>query len=188
MKKNTNLKNVVSVDRDTGEEIEGVIVICGLKRNPYSKGWIMNSQEGLMLLAIDEELTGENYKILLYLLGILNFENWIEITQKEIAEKLNMHKQRISRSIKKLEQKEIILRGEKISRSFLFRLNPYYGWKGKVKSLEEYRKEKEQERIENLKNKVNRKKQKKLNELKNKFNISFEELQEIQTELNLTQN
>lgn len=186
MKNNSNLKNVVSVDKDTGEKIEGVIVICGLKRNPYAKGWIMNSQEALKLLATNEELTGENYKVLLYLLAILDFENWIQISQKEIANDLNMQKQRISRSIKKLEQKEIILRGEKIGRSFLFRLNPFYGWKGKVKTLEEYKREKEKERIENLKNKTNERKQKKLEQLSKKFHMSFEELQEVQTELNLS--
>jgi len=177
MKDNLNLKNIIAIDKNTGEKIEGVIVICGLKVNPYSKGWIMGSQEALKLLATDTELTGESYKVLLYLLAILDFENWIQIPQKQIAEDLKMQKQRISRAIKKLERKEIILRGDKIGRSFCFRLNSYYGWKGKVKNLEEYRKEKEEERIKDLRNKINEKRNKKIEILSKKYNIPIEELE-----------
>lgn len=186
MKYNQKMRQIVSIDKYTKEQLEGVIVLCRSKKNPYSKGWIMNSQEALKLLAVDEDLTGESYKVLLYLLSILDFENWIQIPQKIIAEELGMQKQRISRSIKVLEQKEIILRGDKLGRSYAFRLNPYFGWKGKVKNLDEYREEKEKEKIENLKNRTNEKKQKKLEKLSKKFNMSFEELQEIQNELNLT--
>ena len=136
-------KKIASFDQDTGEILEGVIVYCGVKQNPYSTGWVMNSQEALELLAIDRELTGENYRVLLLLLSRLDFENWIQVTQSEITEKLQMKKQNVSRAISLLEQKGIILRGAKIGRSYAFRLNPYFGWKGKVKNLDDYRKKEE---------------------------------------------
>jgi DNA-binding transcriptional ArsR family regulator len=142
-------RRIASVDQDTGEVLDGVVVYCGVKQNPYSTGWIMNSQEALELLATDKDLTGENYRVLLLLLSRLDFENWIQITQNEIVEKLDMKKQNVSRAILLLEEKGIILRGPKIGRSYAFRLNPYYGWKGKVKNLNDYRKkEEEQERRE----------------------------------------
>ncbi|MGB5592710.1 MAG: helix-turn-helix domain-containing protein [Crocosphaera sp.] len=136
-------RNIASVDQDTGEVLDGVIVYCGVKQNPYSKGWVMNNQEALELLATDKELTGENYRVLLILLSKLDFENWIQITQTEISEKLDMKKQNVSRAILLLEEKKIILRGPKIGRTYAFRLNPYYGWKGKVKNLNEYRRQEE---------------------------------------------
>jgi hypothetical protein len=43
--------------------------------------------------------------------------------------------------MKVLETKEIILRGPKVGRSYAFMLNPEFGWKGKVKNLDEYRKQ-----------------------------------------------
>ena len=132
-------RKIASVDQDTGEVLEGVVVYCGVKQNPYSTGWIMNSQEALELLATDEDLTKEAFRVLIFLMARLDFENWIQVTQKEIAEKLNMHKQNISRAISLLESKEIILRGPKVGRSYAFRLNPYFGWKGKVKNLNDYR-------------------------------------------------
>lgn len=132
-------RKIASVDRDTGEILEGVVVYCGVKQNPYSTGWVMNSQEALELLATDKELTGENYRVLLLLLSRLDFENWIQIAQSEIGEKLDMKKQNVSRAISLLESKGILLRGPKVGRSYAFRLNPYFGWKGKVKNLNDYR-------------------------------------------------
>ena len=136
-------KKIASIDQNTGEILKGVIVYCGVKHNPYSKGWVMNSQEALELLATDKELTGENYRVLLLLLSRLDFENWIQVTQSEITEKLQMKKQNVSRAILLLEKKGIVLRGAKIGRSYAFRLNPDFGWKGDVRNLNDYRKKRD---------------------------------------------
>ena len=136
-------RKIASVDQETGEVLDGVVVYCGVKQNPYSKGWVMNSQEALELLATDKDLKGETYRVLLLLLSRLDFENWIQVTQTEISEKLEMKKPNVSKAISILEGKGIILRGPKIGRTYAFRLNPYYGWKGKVKNLNDYRREEE---------------------------------------------
>jgi len=172
-------KKIISVDKETGEKIDGVLVLCGVKINPYAGGWIVNSQEALKLLARDKELTGETYKVLLYLFSILDFENWIQIPQTEIAKELEIHKQHINRAIKKLESKEILLKGPKLGRSYSFRLNPYFGWKGKPINLEKYRREKEQERLENLKKKVETKKDPALKILSKKYNIPLDKIEKF---------
>ena len=87
----------------------------------------MNSQQALEVLATDKDLTGENYRVLLLLLSRLDFENWIQVTQTEISNKLNMKKQNVSRAISVLESKEIIFRGPKIGKTYAFRLNPNFG-------------------------------------------------------------
>ena len=140
-------KKIASFDQDTGEILKGVIVYCGVKQNPYSTGWMMNSQEALELLASDRDLTKESLRVLMFLMSRLDFENWIHITQKEIAEVLGLKKQNISKAISLLEEKGIILRGPKLGRSSAFRLNPYFGWKGKVKNLDEYRKKQDDQWI-----------------------------------------
>ena len=132
-------REIASVDQNTGEILKGVVVYCGVKQNPYSTGWIMNSQEALELLASDRDLTKESLRVLMFLMARLDFENWIQVTQKEIAEKLDLKKPNISKAVSLLEEKGIILRGPKVGRSYAFRLNPYFGWKGKVKNLNDYR-------------------------------------------------
>ena len=129
------------VDKYTGEEF-GFPVIVGRKRNPYEKGWVMNSQDAAILLAKDKDIKGETHRVLWFIIGILDFENWVQLSVTEIAEELKMHRPDVSKAMKVLENKEIILRGPKVGRSYAFRLNPYFGWKGKVKNLEDYRNKK----------------------------------------------
>ena len=167
--------NIVSINQDTGEILEGLLVYFGAKYNPYAKGWIVNSQEALELLASDEDLTKDAYKVLIFLMSRLDFENWINLPQREISEKLKINKGNISRAISLLESKEIILREKKFGRSYIFRLNPYFAWKGKPINLEKYREKKEQKRINNLKEKTN-------NEFKilsKKYNIPIEKIEKF---------
>lgn len=99
----------------------------------------MAFQDTFEELARDPELTLEPKNVLLYLFSKLDFENFIQLSQMDIAEGLGMHKQHVSRAMKLLTGKQIILEGPKVGRSKCYRLNPYYGWKGKVKNLEEER-------------------------------------------------
>ena len=134
------------VDKYTGEEY-GFPIIVGRKKNPYSKGWVMNSQEAMVILAKDKEIKGETHRVLWFIGGILDFENWVQLSISEIAEELELKQPNVSRAIKLLEKKEIIIRGPKVGRCYAFMLNPEFGWKGKVKNLDEYRKERnDQER------------------------------------------
>ena len=139
------------VDKYTGEEY-GFPVIIGRKRNPYAKGWVMNSQDAAILLAKDKDIKGETHRVLWIIIGILDFENWVQLSVTEIAKELKMHRPDVSKAMKVLEEKEIILRGPKVGRSYAFMLNPEFGWKGKVKNLDEYRRRKEdQEKSESVK-------------------------------------
>ena len=165
------------VDKYTGEEF-GFPVIVGRKRNPYGKGWVMNSQDAAILLAKDRDIKGETHRVLWFVIGILDFENWVQISATGIGKELGLKQQSVSRAIKILEEKEIILRGPKVGRSYTFMLNPDFGWKGKVENLEEYREKKEQERIKNFKNQT-KIKDTKIENLSKKYNIPIKELQNL---------
>jgi DNA-binding transcriptional ArsR family regulator len=140
------------VDKYTGEEY-GFPVIIGRKQNPYSKGWVMNSQEAMIILAKDKEIKGETHRVLWFIGGILDFENWVQLSVSEIAEELELKRPNVSRAIKLLEKKEIIIRGPKVGRCYAFMLNPEFGWKGKVKNLNDYRDQEHERRTkEQIKN------------------------------------
>jgi DNA-binding MarR family transcriptional regulator len=144
------------VDKYTGEEY-GFPVIIGRKKNPYSKGWVMNSQEAMVILAKDKDIKGEAHRVLWFIGGILDFENWVQLSVSEIAEELELKQPNVSRAIKLLEKKEIIIRGPKVGRCYAFMLNPEFGWKGKVKNLDEYRKERDRLEQRERKQEKNRK-------------------------------
>ena len=141
--KNFRDVEIRAYDKNTGKIVEGIPVLCGVKRNPYSTGWVMNSQEALEIIAKDKEITGRIHRVLWFIVSRLDFQNWIQLSQQEICKELGMKKQHVSSAVKLLEQKEIILRGPKVGRSYAFRLNPYFGWKGNVKNLNDYRKKEE---------------------------------------------
>lgn len=101
----------------------------------------MAFQDSFEEIAKDPDMTGETLKVLFYLYSKLDFENFIQQSQIDIAEGLKMQKQNVSRAMKILTDKQIILEGPKVGRSKCYRLNPNYGWKGKVKNLKEYQKE-----------------------------------------------
>lgn len=101
----------------------------------------MAFQDAFEELAKDKEITSEPRRVLDYLFSKLDFENYIQQSQQDITKALGMHKSQVSEAIKLLVRKQIILEGPKVGRSKCYRLNPNYGWKGKVKNLKEYQKE-----------------------------------------------
>ena len=133
-------KHIEQIDPETGEVLQGCMVWIP-QRPKLTERWFMAFQDTFIEIAKDQEMTGETMKVLFYLFGKLDFENFIQQTQIEIAEGLGMQKQNVSRAIRLLATKQVIFEGPRVGRSKCFRLNPNYGWKGKVKSLQEARRE-----------------------------------------------
>ncbi|MCX7114078.1 MAG: hypothetical protein NTX45_29205 [Proteobacteria bacterium] len=67
--------------------------------------------------------------------GDVDFEDYIHVAQTEIAEALDLQKSHVSRAVKVLCGKQIILKGPKTGRIITYRLNPEHGWKGKVRNM-----------------------------------------------------
>ena len=133
-------KHIEQIDPETGEVLQGCMVWIP-QRPKLTERWFMAFQDTFIEIAKDQEMTGETMKVLFYLFGKLDFENFIQQTQIEIAEGLGMQKQNVSRAMKLLTSKQIVLEGPKVGKSKCYRLNPNYGWKGKVKTLQEARRE-----------------------------------------------
>ena len=100
----------------------------------------MTFQDALSVLAADKDLWGRPRAVLDYMMARLNFDNYIALEQREIAEKLSIHKPDVSSAIKMLVDKGIIEKGPRLGKSWSYKLNPFYGWKGRVKNLKEERK------------------------------------------------
>ena len=99
--------------------------------------------------------------------------------------------------MKVLEDKQIILRGPKVGRSYAFMLNPEFGWKGKVTNLEDYRQrewDKETKHLKALASKAKtpqtspkqrvkkvKKHSSEINQLSKQFDIPTEKLEKLLT-------
>lgn len=129
-------KLIEQFDPRTGQILKGCVVFIPSKPK-IEERWFMAFQDTFEQLAKDPHMTGENYRVLLYLYSKLDFENYIQQTQVDIAEGLGMKKENVSRAMKLLVSKQIILEGPKIGRSKCYKLSLNYGWKGKVKNFKE---------------------------------------------------
>jgi hypothetical protein len=89
-------------------------------------GFDKKAREMHRTLAMDPHLNGVDLRVFLYLASHLDFENATVVPQLEIARALGRHKEHISRSIRKLKEKGVIVPGDKVGRSTQWRLNPKF--------------------------------------------------------------
>ncbi|HDR2728625.1 TPA: hypothetical protein QCJ53_004557 [Enterobacter roggenkampii] len=121
---------IKQVNSDTGEVLDGVLVWMPKKRvSPFERHFTMN-QDALKILA--NKLNYEQFRVLMMLMADLDYENYIQITQQDIANSLDMQKSNVSRAVKGLLDLQIVLEGPKVGRSKTYRLNEQFGWKGSV--------------------------------------------------------
>jgi DNA-binding transcriptional ArsR family regulator len=125
------------IDGETGEIVYGLVEI---KKKYITGGFFMAMQEGFTHIA-KLGLTGEQLSVLMIIFGKLDFENWLKMSQQEIADQLGMKKPNVSRSMAVLVEKGIIHKGPKVGTSCTYRLDPSFGLKGRAKNERTIRKD-----------------------------------------------
>jgi predicted transcriptional regulator len=115
--------------------LKGLVYMAYPKPKIKGVRWMMTFQDSLEIIAMDKEMTGQTLKVMLLLMGNLEFENYITIKQVAIAEKLGMDKADVSKAMRLLVGKGIILK-VKEGTTTGYKLNPHYGWKGSVTNME----------------------------------------------------
>ena len=123
---NKKSKYLTIVDDTTGE-VEAYIK---LQPKTLGTGWVALYQDAVSMIA-DWNLPNEQYRVFLKLLGNLDFDNYLRISQKQFAKELGIKQPHVSRAIKALEQREIIVEGPRAGLNKTYRLNPYVAHKGK---------------------------------------------------------
>ncbi len=120
-------KRFTLTDTETGEITE--VLEEKKEKHPYKQDWYMGRRTAQKLIAKDPDFTLEAYRVLNLLIGEIGWGNWIEITQKEIADELDMRQPNVSRTIKFLVSKGVL---EKTTsgRCNKLRLNPDYWMRG----------------------------------------------------------
>jgi phage regulator Rha-like protein len=88
---------------------------------------VIDGREMMGKLALEQDLDGVDLRVFLWLFARLDFREYTLIEQREIAEALGRRKEHISRSVRKLKAKEILIEATpRIGRSPSYALNPKY--------------------------------------------------------------
>jgi hypothetical protein len=118
---------------------EGTLAVTWFRRKWEGSKFFMGFQDAFTEIA-QKRLGSEAKDVFLFILGKIDFHNEVITPQVEIARKLGMKKQNVSRAIKVLVKEkileEILLDGEPLyKQKRRLRLNHKYAWKGKLKNL-----------------------------------------------------
>lgn len=129
-KKKVELVEITNNKGIKTELTDGYMVIP-IKKFKYKEAFIMAFQDNIKFIATDKRLTLRDYKILIYLLSVMDFENWIRLSQETIANNLGMFQQDISKALNRLYKFGYI---DKIKdgRNNIYRFNEVFVWKGKA--------------------------------------------------------
>ena len=110
-----------------------------LKKKSLGTGWIAVYQDMISTIA-EWNLPNEQYRVFLKLLGKVDFENYLTVSQKELAQELSMKQQNISKAIKALCERNVIIEGPRAGLNKTYRFNPYIAHKGSnsKKTIEDF--------------------------------------------------
>ena len=100
-------------------------------------------------LAVDKDLSGTDFRVLLAIIGNLGYENLLNISQQELEKQLSVSQANISKSIKKLISKGYLQVVDKIGRRNIYMVNPNVVFKSRAKNLKELKHAWDQETIPN---------------------------------------
>ena len=122
----TEKKYIMVMDETTGK-IKGCFP---LKSKNLGTGWIAVYQDMVSNIA-EWNLPQEQYRVFLKLLGRVDFENYLTVSQGELAQELGMKQPNISKAIKALREKKVIIEGPRAGLNKTYRFNPYIAQKEK---------------------------------------------------------
>ena len=100
-----------------------------LKNKKLGKDWFAMYQDPSLWLG-QQKMTGEQYSVLFVLFNKLDFDNYLRVSLKEIADALELQIANVSRAMKVLKEKKIIIEGPPAGKFKTYRLNPYIAHKG----------------------------------------------------------
>ena len=122
-------------------ETERAVLITTVEKKIKGRRWLVMFQDGILGNVIQLRLSGEDFRVLFCLLRYMDFENWVQITQKSIAEETGIHQPNVAKSLKRLHEIGIIDIAKR-GRCNLYRINHDFVWKGQYKNLLKQKKQK----------------------------------------------
>lgn len=125
-----------TVDLETGEVQDGALVWVPRRNiSQFGNGrWFQMAQDTLKRLNAERKTLGlEGIVVFNAMMSRLDYENFMQVSQVEIAEELQMKPSNVSKAVSKLVALGIIRQGPKVGRSYTYQLHPDLGWKGRSK-------------------------------------------------------
>ena len=102
-------------------------------KDPYARVFL----DEINALGKDRNLSNTDFRVLMSIIGHLEYNNVVNISQKDLGEQLNIKQPNIAKSIKKLIDKGYLQVVDTIGRRNIYMLNPNVAFKARAKNLKE---------------------------------------------------
>ena len=119
----------------TGDYIDSIDINLGYKRPPRSKfvprgGFFQGMSNGFLEVA-KKGLTQQEYRVLFGAIASMDSGNWVDVTQTVLAEEIGLSQSEVSRALKGLREKGIVIRASHPKKKRLMdRINAVICWMG----------------------------------------------------------
>lgn len=119
-------------DLETGEVEDGALVWIPKKtQSQFGDRWFQMAQSTLQMMNKERKALGlEGFVVFHALLARLDWQNFIQVSQTEIAKEVEMKTSNVSRAMKKLLDLGFVRQGPKVGKSYTYQLHPELAWKG----------------------------------------------------------
>ncbi len=128
------IRSKATLKLTAGEEIP-VLVHVGQKSS--HRGFFMGENDVLKELVTENDLNGSEMRLLTLMMTLMNWENVVEYSQRELAEMLKTNPVVINRAIATLKTVDAIRDARKIGKTIFYRVSPYLANKVRSKSLKD---------------------------------------------------
>jgi len=134
---NENQANNIAenIRKEVGDDNMQVSVM--LRKNiPVIPDFVMIFQEVTKRIVVGEGLSLITYRVLFFMLGSMEFQNFIPISIEQMATDLNVSVPSVKRAMKQLKELNIVIsiRDSMDKRFNNYMLNPLTAWKGKARN------------------------------------------------------
>lgn len=128
---------VANINLDTGELLDATLaMIYPRQKNGFGTGWYAQAQDAMLKVA-ELNIGYETTRVLITMMGLLDYGNVVAIGQAELAERLHMRQPNVSRAIARLKRERILFAAPRTNGKTTYRLNPTFAWKGSAKTHNE---------------------------------------------------
>lgn len=134
------IKKIGAHDEVTGEVLgPGVWAYLPDRPQHFKEDWLVMFQEGLAKIA-KMNLSKNAQKVFMYLLSQAAYDNYILLSQGDVARELSIDVSNASKAFKELKNQGVIVVTDKTpGTSLAYRINSHYAWKGTAKQLSKVR-------------------------------------------------
>lgn len=102
---------------------------------PVHVSYLVLFQEILLRFVCDPSFNRSTLRVFMFLIGKIDYGNKINKSQVQISEELKMQPSQVSKAIKLLIEKKVIILSKK---ERVFYLNPKLGWRGSIENYDEF--------------------------------------------------